>query len=144
MVRKSGVGYCVNDLHRSEMRELPGCVWPSQGLWFKEGGTWTAVSSGNLGIRFFPSGCLFDAGGQVVVGEKCKEAIGFLNSSFAKAIADLLMPTLNYKCGIMKTLPDFLNSAEGALAETDECITLSKADYDSFETSLDFNRHPLL
>lgn len=133
-----------NDLHRSEMRELPGCVWPSQGLWFKEGGTWTAVSSGNLGIRFFPSGCLFDAGGQVVVGEKCKEAIGFLNSSFAKAIADLLMPTLNYKCGIMKTLPDFLNSAEGALAETDECITLSKADYDSFETSLDFNRHPLL
>ena len=129
---------------RKKMRSLPGCVWPSQGLWFKEGGTWTAISSGNLGVRFFPPGCLFDAGGQVLVGKKCIPAIAFLNSSFAKAIADLLMPTLNYKCGIMKALPDCLDLARDVSHLSEENIALSKFDYNTFETSWDFKRHPLL
>ena len=66
---------------RTEMRKQRGCVWPSQSLWFKEGGTWTAVSSGCLGVRYYPAGCLFDAGVQVLVGDNCIEAIAALNSS---------------------------------------------------------------
>ncbi len=133
-----------DESRRNEMKQLAGCVWPSQGLWFKEGGTWTAVSSGNLGVRYFPSGCLFDAGGQVLIGERCRDAIGLLNSSFSKAVADILMPTLNFKCGIMKTLPDLLSVSGDASTYVENCIELSMNDYDSFETSWDFKRSPLL
>lgn len=114
--------------HRKSMKQQQGCVWPSQSLWFKEGGTWTAVSSGNLGVRWFPHGCLFDAG---------------LNTSLYQTIADMTMPTLNYKCGVLKTLPDIRSNDEDVIESAKVCIQVSRLDWDSFETSWDFQRFVL-
>ncbi|MBS4881381.1 MAG: SAM-dependent methyltransferase, partial [Firmicutes bacterium] len=130
--------------YREKMKSHPGCVWPSQALWYKEGGTWTAISSGSIGVRYYPSGCLFDAGGQVLVGENCLEAIAAINSSIYLRIAELTMPTLNYKCGVIKTLPDIRTKDNRVLALSEECVQLGKKDWDAFETSLDFRRHPLV
>ncbi|WP_304109103.1 BREX-1 system adenine-specific DNA-methyltransferase PglX, partial [Phascolarctobacterium succinatutens] len=58
-----------DSIYRKAMENYVGHVRPSQGLYFKEGGTWTAVSSGKFGIRYYPEGFLFDAGGQVTVGK---------------------------------------------------------------------------
>lgn len=121
--------------HRKSMKQQQGCVWPSQSLWFKEGGTWTAVSSGNLGVRWFPHGCLFDAGGQVLIGENHIEAIADLNTSLYQTIADMTMPTLNYKCGVLKTLPDIRSNDEDVIESAKVCIQVSRLDWDSFETS---------
>ena len=130
--------------HRKSMTQQQGCVWPSQSLWFKEGGTWTAVSSGNLGVRWFPHGCLFDAGGQVLIGENHIEAIADLNTSLYQTIADMTMPTLNYKCGVLKTLPDIRSNNEDVIESAKVCIQVSRLDWDSFETSWDFQRLALL
>ncbi|MDB6592873.1 BREX-1 system adenine-specific DNA-methyltransferase PglX [Bifidobacterium longum] len=129
--------------HRKSMKQQQGCVWPSQSLWFKEGGTWTAVSSGNLGVRWFPHGCLFDAGGQVLIGENHIEAIADLNTSLYQTIADMTMPTLNYKCGVLKTLPDIRSNDEDVIESAKVCIQVSRLDWDSFETSWDFQRFVL-
>ena len=129
--------------HRKSMKQQQGCVWPSQSLWFKEGGTWTAVSSGNLGVRWFPHGCLFDAGGQVLIGENYIEAIADLNTSLYQTIADMTMPTLNYKCGVLKTLPDIRSNDEDVIESAKVCIQVSRLDWDSFETSWDFQRFVL-
>lgn len=129
--------------HRKSMKQQQGCVWPSQSLWFKEGGTWTAVSSGNLGVRWFPHGCLFDAGGQVLIGENHIEAIADLNTSLYQTIANMTMPTLNYKCGVLKTLPDIRSNDEDVIESAKVCIQVSRLDWDSFETSWDFQRFVL-
>ena len=131
-------------IFRDEMKHQPGCVWPSQSLWFKQGGTWTAVSSGCIGVRFYPAGCLFDAGGQVLVGENCIEAIAAINTSLYGLIAELTMPTLNYKCGVMKTLPDIRTNNEQVVELAESCIKLCQTDWNRFETSLDFMHHPLV
>ena len=129
---------------REEMKSQPGCVWPSQSLWFRQGGTWTAVSSGCIGVRFYPDGCLFDAGGQVLVGDNCIEAIAAINTSIYGLIAELTMPTLNYKCGVMKTLPDIRTNNDQVVELAESCIELCQMDWDAFETSLDFKHHPLI
>jgi hypothetical protein len=128
---------------RSQMRRLPGCVWPSKSLWFKEGGTWTAVSQSNLGVRLMPRGCLFDAGGQVLVGDNYLEAIAALNTSLYKRIAELTMPTMNFKCGVIKTLPDLRTGNNRVISLAKKNISFCRTDWDAFETSWDFESHPL-
>ena len=130
--------------YRTMMASLKGHVRPSQDLYFKEGGTWTAVASGKLGLRYYPEGFLFDAGGQVVVGEHILSVISLLNTKVYNYFADMLMPTLNYKCGMLKNLPDLSAESKGYLENIGkENVEISKEDWDSFETSWDFACHPL-
>lgn len=133
-----------DSIYRKAMENYVGHVRPSQGLYFKEGGTWTAVSSGKFGIRYYPEGFLFDAGGQVAVGKNINYCIAYLNSVLFSYISKITMPTINYKCGIIKTLPDLCIFKDRINCLTEQNISLSKSDWDSFETSWDFTIHPLL
>lgn len=133
------------DAHsRFEMNKLQGHVRPSQELYFIEGATWTAVSSGNFGMRYYPEGFLFDAGGQVAVGKNIEFCLTYLNSVLFQEIAKLTMPTINYKCGIIKTLPNLCIYTNEIKIICKNNIQLSKNDWDSFETSWDFKKHPLI
>lgn len=131
-----------NESYRKEMAALPFHVRPSESLYFKEGGTWSAISSGKFSIRYYPKGFLFDAGGQIAVGKNVKNLIGYLNSNLFDVIAKLTMPTINYKCGVVKTLPNF--SIENKELLIDKNISISKQDWDAHETSWDFQRNELL
>lgn len=134
-----------DSVYRNQMEQLKGHVRPSQDLYYLEGATWTAVASGKLGLRYYPKGFLFDAGGQVVVGNDVRSCIAMLNTKIYNFFADMLMPTLNYKCGMLKTLPDLrLKDNSEINAKADENIKLSKKDWDAFETSWDFVGHPLV
>lgn len=129
---------------RSQMSQLEGHVRPSQDLYFKQGGTWTAVASGKLGVRYYPDGYLFDAGGQIVVGDKIESVIALLNTKIYNSFADMLMPTLNYKCGMLKKLPDLILNDEEIEKLARENIELSKQEWDSYELSWNFRKHPLV
>lgn len=133
-----------NKAARLAMEKLKGHVRPSQSLYFREGGTWTAVSSGKFGIRYYPKGYLFDAGGQVAVGSDIIGCIAYLNTILFSKIAEITMPTINFKCGVIKTLPDLRVSNCNIEKKSAENIGLSKVDWDSFETSWDFKKHPLI
>lgn len=129
---------------RNAMAMLQGHVRPSQSLYFVEGGTWTAVSSGRFGIRYYPNGFLFDAGGQVAIGNDILGCIAYLNSKLFSKIAEITMPTMNFKCGVIKTMPDLRVDFYNVKDITEENIAISKTDWDAFETSWDFKKHPLV
>jgi type II restriction/modification system DNA methylase subunit YeeA len=128
---------------RSEMEQLSGHVRPSKSLYFKPGGTWSALASGKFGIRYYPKGFLFDSKGQVAVGGKYRELIILFNTKLFQSLADVIMPTLDYKCGDVKKLP-YLREANGILGSGSRLIDISKSDWDAYETSWDFTTLPLL
>ena len=130
--------------HRNKMAQMSGHVRPSQSLYFKRGGTWSALASGKFGLRYYPDGFLFDSKGQVAVGEKYLEIITLFNLKAYQVLADMLMPTLDYKCGDVKKLPYCKVKTPEFLELGQKCIALSKEEYDSYETSWDYERHPMV
>jgi hypothetical protein len=128
---------------RNDMESLTGHVRPSKSLYFKEGGTWSALTSGYFGLRYYPKGHLFDSKGQVAVGEKYWHIIGQFNTNLFQSLAKTIMPTLDYKCGDVKKLP-FLSESELIVESTKELVNIGQVDWDSFETSWDFGSLPLI
>lgn len=133
-----------NKEYRDRMSKLSGHVRPSQSLYFKEGATWSALASGKFGLRYYPCGFLFDSKGQVAVGEKSKEIMGLFNLRPYQKMADMIMPTLDYKCGDVKKLPYCPVDSTEFMHLVNECIELAKTEWDSYEGSWNFKRHPLV
>ena len=114
---------------------------------FKEGVTWSALSSGNIHVRFSPQGSLFDSKGAKGFGASHQDnlyAICLINSSTAGEYLSFLAPTLDFKVGDIAQIPDADNGTETVAGLGELLIDEAKSDYDSFETSWDFKRHPLV
>ena len=111
----------------------------------KEGLTWSFISSSKFGIRYLPTGCFFDVAGSTLFSRVDNAyTLGFLASCVCFDILGILNPTLNYQAGNIKSLPLLVDRED----EVDECvyqnIQISKDDWDSYENSWDFQRHPLV
>ncbi|WP_251198430.1 BREX-1 system adenine-specific DNA-methyltransferase PglX [Anaerotardibacter muris] len=120
----------------------------SPGHEFKPSVTWSKISSGNIAFRYKPFGHLFDiAGTSLFAGESELFYLqGACNSSVLLDIASMLSPTLNFEVGQIATYPIIEDKEQAPRIRTlvgDE-RNLSKDDYDSFETSWDFKRHPMV
>lgn len=115
---------------------------------FKECLTWSALSSSNFGIRYSPNGSLFDNAGSSLFSNNdfLKYLLGFLSSKITFALLKATSPTMNFQPGNLSALPVIINQHRkpevDAVAESS--ISLSRADWDSFETSWDFKHHPLI
>ena len=110
-----------------------------------EGLTWSFVSSSKFGIRYLPTGCFFDVAGSTLFSRvDNKYTLGFLSSCVCFDILKILNPTLNYQAGNIKSLPLILSHENEVDPLVDANINLSKFDWDSYETSWDFKRHPLV
>lgn len=120
---------------------------PNEQFYCRECLTWSKISSGRIAVRFLPKGSLFDVAGASGFAPRgaLLPAIGFLNSEIAMHMLSYLSPTLNFEGGTVRSLP-FENNGENSLAGTcvESAISMSCEDWDSFETSWDFKRHPLL
>lgn len=125
------------------MASLSGHVRPSQSLYFKEGATWSALSSGHFCLRYYPQGFLFDSKGQVAVGDKCWEILTQFNSNTYQMLANIIMPTLDYKCGDVKKLP-YIKIDSTPISIAKHNVNITKLDWDAHETSWDFQRNELL
>ncbi len=119
-----------------------------QKYWYKEGITYTMLTSKAQSFRYMPPCGAFDMAGPEIcdLGPELHYILAFLNSVVAGTYLNLFNPTLNLQAKDIKALP--LVISEEWHARTDQlehiCITLSKADWDSFETSWDFKRHALV
>lgn len=132
----------------SEILATLGNHLPSRHLYFKPMLTWSKVSSGVIAFRYRPSGSLFDVAGTSVFGDEMtlKYLQGACNSSVIMRVASMLSPTLNFEVGQIATYPIIQNEElePSVNATVDLCRELAKTDWDSFETSWDFKRHPLV
>lgn len=116
--------------------------------YFKESITWSKISSGSIAFRYKPAGHIYDVAGTSVFAshDLLLYLQGFCNSSTALKIANILSPTINYEVGHIASFPIIIDKDKmGKVIEiVEKTIEISKADWDSFETSWDFKEHPLV
>ena len=121
---------------------------PSRELYFHNGITWTAITTKKLSLRYFNKGFLFSNAGMAIFGHKqdLLLILAFINSSVAEAILSAISPTMNYNAGDIANLPMIITEySSDIITETClNCIKVSKTDWDSYETSWDFKRNPLI
>lgn len=118
-------------------------------FYFREEVTWSTLSSGLFSARYCKPGFLFDTKGSAVFFDDkamIPYCIAYLNSCVTQNFLQVLSPTLDYSVGAVGRLPykfdrnyvDFIDE------KVEQNISLSQSDWDSFETSWDFKRHPLV
>ena len=113
--------------------------------YFKQGITWSFIGTGRLGVRFLPAGCLFDVAGSSLFSKNCNlnYILGLLSTNVSYSILKILNPTINFQAGNIKSIPLILKNEDFIQKVVETNISLSKLDWDSHETSWDFERNPL-
>lgn len=123
---------------------------PSRQYYFKPAITWSDVTSSSLGatFRYEPLGTVFDGSAAVAfVNEENRDyLLGLLNTKYVKMLAKVFNPTLHFKLGDYNKIPYiespiFKNEVSQLVQQN---IAISKSDWDSHETSWDFQRNELL
>ncbi len=138
-----------NVLKKYPYLKTPDFVVKNQDFYFKEGGTWSAISSGTFSVRYFEKGFIISNAGMAIYNENREELlyiIGFLNSSVnTQILLKSINATLNFNAGDICNLPliyEDNNDTIGNIVKSN--IDISRDDWDSFELSWDFKTHPLL
>ena len=121
----------------------------SEELYFKEMIGWTDVTSfSQLGVRYYPAGFAFDASGPALFPKSDREALvilGYLASKVTSVITSALNPTLHVQAGNIASLPAIVAIDEDRVYENcNELVEIARNDWDSFETSWDFKKLPVL
>ena len=118
----------------------------NRNYWYKKGITWGLITSALPSFRIMPEGATFDKGGStIIVNESIYDfTIGLLNSKVYLYVATILNPTLNFQVKDVCSMPILSNHKDKIDNLVKENIELSKKDWDSFETSWDFEGHPLI
>lgn len=117
---------------------------------FKEGITWSSLTSSVFSCRYSEVGKLSDSKGPtlyITSDERYVNYIfGFLNTQIAQNLLDLTAPGMDYKVGDISELPLIINEnlIDKVNSLVSKCIKISKEDWDSFETSWGFSKHPIL
>ena len=142
--------YVVNwENDGAEIRNCDGCRLNAMGndeLFFKEGITWSHTTSSVFGARYLPEGCLFNVEAPTLFATKAKELylLAFLNSCVAQLYLNAINSTMHYLVGNVSSLPVIYSPNDEVDKIVKESIGESEADWDSYETSWDFKRNPLV
>jgi type II restriction/modification system DNA methylase subunit YeeA len=129
------------------MRSINGSVIRNPQYYFREGITWSTVSSSKLSMRYHASGFMFETKGSVCfprTGNSYEYALALTNSKVTERILLFLSPTLDFHEGPLGKIPVKTTSNEFVEASVKKSILLSRSDWDSYETSWDFKFLPLL
>lgn len=116
------------------------------GYYFKEGITWTMISSGKPTFRICPEGVLFGNGGPTLYTKRdflLDAAV--LNTDVANYYFSLLNPTINYTKSDIEKIPILhVKNKEQIQIMAQQCIDISKNDWDAHETSWDFEENEIV
>ncbi len=134
-------------LRKYKYLKTPDFVVKNSKTYFHEGLTWSALSN-DFSIRWFPKGAICADKGQGLFAEKdiLYYVCGFLNSCITKVYLQFISPTLDFNCGYIRKLPFRVeeNEIDTVTIKVKENIVYAQQDWDSFETSWDFQQHPLI
>jgi len=116
----------------------------NENFYFQESLSWSFISSGSFGVRYYPNGFIFDVAGSSLFPKKGQHNYlnGFLNSKVAFYFLKVLAPTINYQIGDIKNLP--VIEKDISLTQSEKSVLISKKDWDSCENSWGFEKAPLL
>ena len=141
-------GFEVKEYAKS-LYKTPTRTIKSMSEYFKRCLSWSKISSGNIAFRYYPKGFVFDVAGCCIFyqnSEMMLYSFGFINSKVTISILNAISPTINYEVGHIASLPIIENNEnkESIINTVNNNIQISKTDWDSYETSWDFKRNPLI
>lgn len=115
---------------------------------FRHALSWSLITSGNFSVRYYDESFAFNVAGISCFPKEAdiKYLCALLNCKVVGVITKMLNPTLNMNVGDVAKVPVIIEESKRKEIEnlTEIAISLSKKDWDSFETSWDFQQHPLV
>ena len=125
----------------------PGFVVKNTELYFHHGITWNDVATGSFCCRFVPDGFIFADAGPMYFSDNDYVMMAYFNSKVFQVFADIICQGLHYSTGHIPQIP--YKKANTDIEEiieslSEECLNISKREWDSYETSWEFIRHPLI
>ena len=128
-----------------EIKNFKNAVVRNPSYYFKESISWSKVSSSNFSMRFYQKGLLFaDAGMSYFSKENLKYILGISNSKLINKFLAVLSPTLNFEVGHLSVIPFVYNDNNKIIELVEKNISISKEEWDSRETSWDFEKFSLI
>lgn len=128
------------------INSMPTHGFGGQEHYFNQGGTWTEISSGNFSIRLFNHE-VFSLKAPSIFSEKhIYYLIAWMNTQIFNDIIKLLNPTISTGVGVVARAPYKIDKRiyDSTTEISKYNVQLSKSDWDSYETSWDFKRNPLV
>ena len=128
---------------RTHYRRDHSCRIIAEEFWYREGVTWTDITSGGASFRYLPPDTTFDMSGPTAFFDKSVNPFGYLallNSNYVGYLLPILNPTLHAQLRDIRSLPlpSNLDVLENASQIAKFCVKKSSDDWNSFETSIDF------
>lgn len=116
--------------------------------YFKKCMTYSAITSYKLSLRYL-NHCIFGGGGDSIHAKNDKffdYILAFANTELQTKILRIISPTMNFEVDHLKKLPIIINESKMDHIShlVNESVSNSKTDWDSYETSWDFKRNPLV
>lgn len=132
-----------------ELRNFPKSNIRNKNYYYKEGCTWSTLSSADFSMRYSPEGFLFESKGSVCFPNKKQDLyfiMGLLNTKITQEVLHVLSPTIDYHEGPLGRTPVALDEhhRDEVSIIVKQNIDFCKDDWDSFETSWDFEVHPFV
>ena len=131
----------------AQIKTCKSAVIRNTQFYFYENISWSEISSGGISFRYNYEGSIFDQKGPCCICKNHSDLIylcGLLNSKPTQTILNILCPTLDYSVGPVSTLPIVMTQEFKVVELSQNNIELAKTDWDSYETSWDFKRSPLI
>ena len=119
---------------------------PSKHYYFRKGVTWSALTSALFSGRYCDNGFVFAGKGPMCFSNDVEDTLrmcALMNSKPFSYFYRILSATMDFNQGTMRSLP-YIRADESAENYANWCINASKNDWDSYETSWDFKRNPLV
>lgn len=138
--------YLINwENNGQEIKKLGKCTIRNANKLFKEGISWSRITR-NPSFRLMLPDYFFESASGVCfpTGDKLLFTLGFLNTKVVFVFSELVNPTLTLQSGDLANIPLLEKNIPKVDSVVKENISLSKSDWDSFETSWDFQGHPLV
>ena len=131
---------------KENMSKISSHAFSGEEDYFKTGITWGEITSGNFSARFHTHNIHSHKSPTIFTEKDLSYVLGYLNTNIFNYYVKLINPTISTGVNVVKKIPIIVE--EKIKPEVNqfvqENIALSKADWDSFETSWDFEEHPLV
>ena len=139
------------DKKHYEQLLLVGNHLPSRQYYFRKGVNWSALTSGDTSVRYCDDGCVFDTSGSscfFATDVDLYYIYPFMNTCVFREALTVISPTINSTCGSVAKIPVIISNDEEKKKQIKEKCKINikeeKDDWDSFETSWDFKKHPMI
>ena len=130
------------ELYKSASRTIQNTQF-----YFLEGLTWSALTSGALSFRWTDAGAIFGSGAHCAFADDEEDllyGLALLNGKVSTLYLSIMSPTLNTNVDDIRATPLIIKGRDMVVLLVRECVNISKSDWDSYETSWDFKRNPLV